>query len=153
MSLSGNRLSTALCAGVSALLSAGAADAPTPEGRFFTNSLGMEFVRVNPGTFTMGANTDPRLADTGGFSYDEQSTHQVTLTRPFYILKSKVSQADFQKSGLRESAAETRLGRDAFHRVPALSKDGDSVERVPTGCYSGSWNEAAAFCAWLSRRE
>src|SRR5437879_5764580 len=148
MSLSGNRLSTALCAGVSALLSAGAADAPTPEGRFFTNSLGMEFVRVNPGTFTMGANTDPRLADTGGCSYDEQPAHQVTLTRPFYILKNAVSEREFQKSGLAGSAAQAGAGRDAFHRAPDISKEGDAVERVPTGCYSGSWNEAAAFCAW-----
>jgi hypothetical protein len=153
MSLSGNRLSTALCAAVSALLSAGAADAPTPAGRFFTNSLGMEFVRVDPGTFTMGANTDPRLADTGGFSYDEQPAHQVALTRPFYILKSKISQADFQRSSLGESAAEAGVGRDAFHRVPDISRVGDAVERVPIRCYLGSWNDGAAFCAWLSRRE
>src|SRR5258708_5102195 len=123
MSLSGNRLSTVLCAVASALLSAAAADAPKPGGPFFTNSLGMEFVRVGAGTFTMGVNADPRLADARDFSYDEQSAYQVTLAQPFYILGSKVSHADFHKSGLAGSAGDV------------------------------SWNEAAAFSAWLSRRE
>src|SRR5216684_9398069 len=123
MSLSGNRLSTALCAGVGALLWQAAAGALAPAGSFFTNSLGMEFARMAAGIFTMGANVDPRLADTDGRSYDEQPAHQVKLTQPFYILKSEVSQADYQRAGLGGSAADV------------------------------SWNQATAFCEWLSRRE
>ena len=55
--------------------------------------------------------------------YDEQPAHQVTLTRAFYILKDKVSQEDYARSGLPGSATDA------------------------------SWNQAAAFCRWLSQRE
>ena len=65
----------------------------------------------------------PKLADTGTEDYDEQPAHQVTLTRAFYILKAKVAQADYARSGLPGSATDA------------------------------SWNQAAAFCRWLSQRE
>lgn len=55
--------------------------------------------------------------------YDEQPAHRVTLTRAFYMLKGKVAQADYARSGLPESATDV------------------------------SWNQAAGFCRWLGRRE
>ena len=100
-----------------------AAGAQSLSGRGLTNSLGMEWVRVSPGTFMMGIGRDPKLADTGTEDYDEQPAHQVTLTRAFYMLRDKVSQEHYARSGLSGSA------RDA------------------------SWNQAAAFCRWLSQRE
>ena len=99
------------------------ARAQAPSGRGFTNSLGMELVRIGPGTFTMGIGTDPMLADTNGLAYDEQPAHQVTLSHAFYILEAKVAQSDYARSGLPGSATDA------------------------------SWDQAAAFCRWLSRRE
>ena len=55
--------------------------------------------------------------------FDEQPQHTVTLARGFYILKDKVSQSQYAASGL-----------------PGTSSD-------------VSWNNAAAFCAWLSQQE
>ena len=100
-----------------------AAGAQSLSGPGPTNTLGMEWVRVSPGTFMMGIGRDPKLADTGTEDYDEQPAHQVTLTRAFYMLRDKVSQEHYAQSGLSGSA------RDA------------------------SWNQAAAFCRWLSQRE
>jgi hypothetical protein len=85
-----------------------------------TNTLGMEFIRLTAGSFTVGAGTVP---PTAGAEYDEQPAHQVTISEPFYLLKLPVSQADFARSGLGRSAADV------------------------------SWNDAAAFCAWLSKKE
>src|SRR5215471_8417412 len=70
-------------------------------GLVFTNSVGMEFVRVGPAKFTMGKSADPRMADNGTVDYDEQPAHEVTLTKPFYVLKGNVSQAEYKRSGLR----------------------------------------------------
>jgi hypothetical protein len=101
----------------------GTTHAETNFGATFTNSIGMEFVRIVPGTFTMGVGAEPKPADNGSLDYDEQPAHPVTLTYPFYILKSRLSQAEYQQSEVSGSASDI------------------------------SWNNAAAFCAWLSRRE
>ena len=92
-------------------------------GPLFTNSLGMEFVRIEPTTFTLGVDSDAKSTLPGSVSYDEQPAHEVTLSHSFYILKHPVSQAIYRASGLNGSAA------------------------------SISWNDAAAFCAWLSTKE
>ena len=57
----------------------------TIEGQTYTNSIGMRFVRIEPGTFTMGSK-NAALSDalTDGKAYlrdgdwDEQPVHQVT---------------------------------------------------------------------------
>src|SRR5208283_4185446 len=48
----------------------------------FTNSLGMTFRLVPPGTFLMGSPENEPGHNSGG--YDE-TLHPVTLTRPFYL--------------------------------------------------------------------
>ena len=102
--------------------------AEPPTGPTYTNSLGMRFVRFEPGTFTMGTGTDLRIADIdfNGVEYDEQPAHPVTLTAPFYVLTARVSRAQFLQAGLAGEA---------------------------TGGGRVSWNNAAAFCAWLSKKE
>jgi formylglycine-generating enzyme required for sulfatase activity len=53
------------------------------EPREFTNSVGMKFVRINPGTFKMG-------------SADEGPIHDVTLSKGFYLQTTEVTQAQWQ---------------------------------------------------------
>jgi Sulfatase-modifying factor enzyme 1 len=89
----------------------------------FTNSVGMEFVLIRPTTFTTGKSGDSKLTEIGGLEYDRSGAHKVTLTKPFYILKNPVSEEAFKLSGLSESANDV------------------------------SWNEAASFSSWLSKRE
>jgi len=92
-------------------------------GSTFVNSLGMEFVRINPGTFTMGTGSGPKILDFGGDDYDEQTAHLVDISKRFYMLKTKVAQSQYQQAGLSGSASDI------------------------------SWDNAAAFCEWLSRKE
>ncbi len=100
--------------------------AEPPTGPTYTNSVGMELVRFEPGTFTMGTGTDLRIQDiTDGPDWDEQPAHPVTLTAPFYVLRGRVSKAQFDLAGL-----------------PGAVTEGGRV----------SWDSASAFCAWLSQQ-
>ena len=92
-------------------------------GAAFVNSLGMEFVRINSGTLTMGTGSGPKILDVGSDDYDEQIAHLVKISKRFYMLKTKVSQSQYQQAGLGGSASDI------------------------------SWDNAAAFCEWLSQAE
>jgi len=92
-------------------------------GATYTNSLGMEFIRIEPGTLTMGSGDGHRIQDSGTVDYDEQPAHSVTISKSFYMLKTKVSQAHYDQAGV-----------------------GGLVSDI-------SWNNAAAFAQWLSQQE
>ena len=88
--------------------------------RELVNSLGMRFVLISAGSFEMGSR--------GGLQ-DEQVTHQVTISRPFYVGVHEVTNAD---------------GKAVDGFVPSRWKD-DSLPLE-----SVTWDEAAAFCDALS---
>lgn len=84
------------------------------------NSIGMRFVVIPPGEFTMGADV---------FDEAEQPTHKVTLTKPIELGQYEVTQ--------REFAA-------VFGSNPSQFKSSDNpVESV-------SWDDAVTFCRLLS---
>jgi formylglycine-generating enzyme required for sulfatase activity len=56
-----------------------------------TNSIGMEFVLISPGTFTMGSGDGDKRA-----SRNEKPAHQVRISKPFYLGKYEVSQAQWE---------------------------------------------------------
>jgi formylglycine-generating enzyme required for sulfatase activity len=102
-------------------------DCPAPAATSFTNSIGMTFSLVPAGTFIMGSPTDEP-----GRSADE-SQHQVTLTKPFYLQVTEVTQQHWQ---------------EVIGNMPATSNSGDQypIETV-------NWFEAAYFANALSERE
>ncbi len=52
-----------------------------------TNSVGMKFVRIDPGSFKMGSDSgDP----------DETPVHEVTLSKGFYLQTTEVTQAQWE---------------------------------------------------------
>jgi formylglycine-generating enzyme required for sulfatase activity len=58
----------------------------------FTNSIGMEFIPIPPGSFTMGSADDDTIA------YDnEKPLHAVNISKPFYLGKYEVTQAQWEK--------------------------------------------------------
>ena len=66
---------------------------PTQAGQVtaeFTNSLGMKFVLIPAGTFLMGS----PLSETGRDS--DERRHKVTLTHPFYLQTTEVTQGQWQ---------------------------------------------------------
>ena len=61
---------------------------PPPQ---FTNSIGMDFVLIPPGTFTMGSPEDEFQRA------DNETSHMVTLTSGFYLQTTEVTQAQWKK--------------------------------------------------------
>ena len=87
-----------------------------------SNSIGMQFVSLPGGTFTMGSNSgDPRDAD--------ETPHDVTLTQPFYMGVHEVTQTQYEQ--VMGSNPSKFKGRS------------NPVEKV-------SWDDAVSFCQKLS---
>ena len=94
----------------------------TPE-KTLTNSIGMEFVLIPAGTFTMGSDTGDQ---------DERPVHQVTISKAFYMGKYEVTQGQWQAvMGTNPSA----LPGDANRPVDQVS-----------------WKEAQTFISKLNHR-
>jgi formylglycine-generating enzyme required for sulfatase activity len=113
------------------LRSAGEARVAAMPGQRST-SLGQELVLIAGGRFTMGS---PRR-EPGRRS--NESERVVVLKRPFYLSRHEVTNREF-----REFRAEHLSG---IFKDESLDLDRRPAARV-------SWQDAAAFCNWLSERE
>ncbi len=120
----------------------------------YTNSLGMKFRLIPPGEFLMGstpAEIEVALQDIGDDRLlqdcvsSEAPQHKVILTQPIYLGVHEVTQAEYEKV----------LGSNPSHFAPTgAGKDavaGRDTKRHPVEMVS--WNDAAEFCAKLSRQE
>ena len=97
-----------------------------------STSLGQEMILLNGGRFTMGS---PRR-EPGRRSNEAERT--VELKRPFYLARRQVTNREF-----REFRADHQSG---IFKDESLDLDNQPVVRV-------SWQDAAAFCNWLSARD
>ncbi|HEX8911464.1 MAG TPA: SUMF1/EgtB/PvdO family nonheme iron enzyme, partial [Humisphaera sp.] len=128
------------------MLAAGGARAtaaPPAEGH--ANSVGIRLVPVAPGTFLMGQDgpqADYRMAahpsKFDDADYDERQAHKVTLTAPFRIAATEVTNAQYEQFDPARKAK----------RLKAKAPAGDDEAVVDV-----SWDDAVAFCKWLSERE
>ncbi|MBF0153173.1 MAG: formylglycine-generating enzyme family protein [Magnetococcales bacterium] len=67
-------------------------ESPRPEAiKGYFNTLGMEFILLPAGTFVMGSD---RNFDAEAFP-DEAPSHRVTISKPFYLAKHEVTQAQW----------------------------------------------------------
>jgi uncharacterized protein (TIGR02996 family) len=121
------------------------------------NSIGMGLALIPPGTFLMGSAPGEE-----GHRDEEAPRHQVEITRPFYLGIAPVTVRQFrgftQASGYR-TEAEERGGASlwtggtwtqeagCFWQSPGWPPGDDE----PVLCLT--WNDAVAFCSWLSQKE
>jgi len=128
---------------------AAAKAAESSNAREYTNSIGMKMLRVEAGSFMMGADSRPLcdelvcLATKRGGSlrmrfkngdYDETPRHKITITKPFYICETEVTVEQFRKFRPGFPGFKAKLDYDPY--VSGIS-----------------WYDAVAFCEWLSREE
>ncbi len=109
-----------------------------------TNSLGMTLIPLPPGEFIMGSRGDalPEAITTRAHlrhgDVDERPAHRVTLSQPFHIAATEVTNAQYEAY---DPAHRALRGKQGFSR-----EDDEAAVFV-------SWDDAVGFCEWLSERE
>ncbi len=130
--------------GIISLTALGQVTASMPREQSFTNSLGMKFVRIESGEFMMGGlhkELPGGLAPEGfmrGGDFDEQPAHKVKITKPFYMGTYEVTNRQYEQF-------------DPSHRL-VRGKLGFSIDNDEAVVFV-SWEDAKAFCDWLSKKE
>jgi formylglycine-generating enzyme required for sulfatase activity len=137
---------------------AGAARTPAPL-RQQSNSLGMKLVQIPPGRFIMGV---PR-GDRDASEFNQQ--HPVEITRSFWMGVHEVTIGQYRRfveaTGYKTSAERNPRGCCGY------DKEHNRVELSPRFSWKHpgwevndhhpavnlSWDDAQAFCAWLSKKE
>ncbi len=93
-----------------------------------TNSLSMDFVYIQPGTFMMGSPNSESIRDR------DERHHKVTLTRGYYLQTTEVTQGQWRQVMGSNPSNFKRCGDDC------------PVERV-------SWDDAQTFIQKLNQKE
>lgn len=121
---------TGIAAAMIALLLAGIIAAEDlPKEKSIVNSLGMQLVRIEPGSFSMGSTTG---------DFDEKLVHRVSISRPFYLAVTEVTNAQYEQFDPEHRKLRGKFG---------FSQEGDEAVVFV------DWNETQKFCRWLSQKE
>src|SRR5262245_23911966 len=121
------------------------------------NSLGMNLLLIPRGQFLMGSpkGEEDRL--------DEELPHEVEITQPFYMGRHEVTVGQF-KAFVKDANHLTEAEKDG---KGGRAFDGQEFVQKPEFTWKNlhfaqlddhpvvvvSWNDAVAFCAWLSKKE
>jgi formylglycine-generating enzyme required for sulfatase activity len=111
---------------------------PLPKGvaKTYKNSLGMEFVLIPSGEYDMGCSKE----DSDCYS-DEKPAHRVKITKPFYMSKYEVTQAQWQKL----------MGNNPSAFVGANCNSPNGCDNHPVE--NVSWNDVQKFIEFLNKKE
>ncbi len=125
-------------------------------GQVRTSSLGMKFVYITPGTFTMGSAPNENGRD------NDENQHQVSLTRGFYMQTTEVTVGQWRvfvrETGFKTDAENKGAAWIWIDRAQQLreghywDKPGfQQSDGHPVTCVT--WNDVQAFIKWLNKRE
>jgi formylglycine-generating enzyme len=132
------------------LLAAFATAADKPAPATFTNSIGMKFARIPAGDFAMGQDGPQREYDKNGgwfrtastrfdeADWDERPVHTVVIRTAFSMAATEVTNAQYEQFDPSHKQHRRRGG--------VSSADDEAVTFV-------TWDNAVAFCRWLSKKE
>ena len=142
---------------------------PGTSAKSFTNSIGMKFVRIEPGTFVMGkgpGDVPTELTDKLSYPTRAQLLKKFPQGDPekFHITTEHVRRGDFDERPAHRVTISRPFYMGAFevtnaqfelfdpsHRL-LRGKNGFSKEDDEAAIFV-SWYDAMAFCEWLSHKE
>jgi formylglycine-generating enzyme required for sulfatase activity len=150
-----------------------AEDLPQDGPAALTNALGMKLVLVPPGKFLMGSSAaeqelarktarEQGASPADDWYKDEGPQHEVEITRPFYLGVYPVAVGQFRafvraaryRTEAERGGGAYRWTRAGWKLDPATNWQNPGFAQTddhPVVCVS--WNDAQAFCAWLSQQE
>jgi formylglycine-generating enzyme required for sulfatase activity len=122
----------------------------------FTNSMGMEFVLIPAGKFTMGS----PVGEPGRME-NEGPQREVQITKPFYMGKYEVKVSEFRefvKAAQYKTDAEANGGayvriKDKWERKAGLhwmNPEFSQKDDHPVTCMA--WSDAAEYGKWLTKK-
>ena len=163
---------------VAALGSLTLATAEEPKAANVTNTIGMKLTLVPSGEFLMGSGESAEETAaffkknygmdllTADFFKDEHPQHRVRITKPFYLGTYHVTRGQFRQF-VKDSGYKTDVEKGdkpgAWGWDPEKKKFGfneeyswrnvgfEQTDEHPV--VNVSWNDAVAFCKWLSHKE
>jgi formylglycine-generating enzyme required for sulfatase activity len=171
--------SLALLASMILISSLVTAAEPIPTPKQITNSIGMKLTLIPSGEFMMGSRESAE--ETAAFfnkTYgsnalkavyfeNEHPQHRVRITKQFYLGTYHVTRGQFRQfvadTGYKTDAENRVAGFNGFGCDPNTKKLGDDekyswrnvgfeqTDEHPV--LNVSWNDAMAFCKWLSHKE
>ena len=125
-----------------------------------TNSIGMKLVLIPAGKFLMGSPKDEKGRD------ENEAQHEVEITKPFYLGTYTVTLGQFRAfvkaAGYQTEAENDGQGGWGYN---AKTKDFEGLKPDYNWKNPGfeqtddhpvvnvTWNDAVAFCDWLSNKE
>ncbi len=111
----------------------------------------MDFMPIAAGSFQMGSNSG---------SDDETPVHRVTLSKPFWLAKTEVTQAEFRRF-VSDAGYQTQSEKQGYawvldgdRREKGAGRKWDNVfagSNRPVTCVS--WDDSMEFCRWLTQKE
>jgi formylglycine-generating enzyme required for sulfatase activity len=112
------------------------------ETKTVTNSIGIEFISIPAGSFLMGAGEGDRDAYAS-----EKPRHRVTISKPFYIGKYEVTQAQWE--AVTGSNPYTLDRSNPYYNLPGMK------QRIPRPDHPAtvSWLDAQEFIKRLNAKE
>jgi formylglycine-generating enzyme required for sulfatase activity len=108
----------------------------------YKNSIGMEFGLIPAGSFLMGSDDRDRAAPA-----NEKPQHPVTISKPFYLGKFEVTQAQWE--AVMGSSPYTLERSNPYYGLPGMA----ARLRHPNNPATVSWNDAQEFIRRLNEKE
>lgn len=139
-----------------------------------TNSIGMKLVLIPAGEFMMGGQEPAEELAKAFAAYnrkpdyfrDEYPRHRVRITKPFYLGRTEVTVGQFRQfvgeTGFQTEAEKDGQGGWGYNSALGKCEGRDTKYswRNPGFAQTNdhpvlnvTWNDAVAFCDWLSRKE